>query len=93
MGELCSSGRIADLLGAPRHHLIRTITRGYYPEPQRVAGGRVFRADEVPAIAEAMRRAGFLRSAPAPGGHAGAAYRLSGNKRQVTRDSVIQVAE
>jgi hypothetical protein len=55
-------GEAAERIGAQTWRLQRLIARGLFPEPQRIGRTRVVLEDDLPAIAEAMRQAGYLKT-------------------------------
>jgi hypothetical protein len=59
---LLTLGEAAERLHAQTWRLARLFDRGLLPEPRRVGRCRVIAETDLPRIAEAMRRAGYLKT-------------------------------
>jgi len=57
---ILSVGEVADLLTVQSWRIARLFELGVLPEPERVAGRRMIRADMVPKVVEALRARGWL---------------------------------
>jgi hypothetical protein len=54
-------GQVATRLGVQTWQVVRMFERKLLPEPPRLGRARVIREEDVPAIAEALRKGGYLK--------------------------------
>jgi hypothetical protein len=59
--EVLTLGDVARRHGLPTWKVRRVFERKFLAEPKRVGNYRVVRVGELPALAEALRQAGYLR--------------------------------
>jgi DNA-binding transcriptional MerR regulator len=60
MGQSMTTGAVARLYDVPVWRVRRLYERGLLPPPERVGPYRVIPASDLPVVAEALRRAGYL---------------------------------
>jgi hypothetical protein len=63
--ELLTTGDAAQAIGVREWMVSRLYERGFLPEPPRLAGKRVLKRSDLPAIRDAAVRARYM-SAPQP---------------------------
>jgi hypothetical protein len=63
--ELLTTGDAAVELGVREWMVARLYERHFLPEPPRLAGKRVLKRSDLPAVRDAAVRAGYLTEAPA----------------------------
>ncbi len=61
-----SIGAVAARYGLPTWKVRRAIVRGFLAEPARVGPCRVFTPEQLPAVEDALRRAGYLLAQEVP---------------------------
>ncbi len=59
-----TTGEVAEKLGVGANHVRYVYQSGKVPEPPRVGTTRAIPADQVPAVAEALKEMGRLPSKP-----------------------------
>jgi hypothetical protein len=55
-------GQVAEHFGIKTWLVQRTIERGFYPQPSKVGKLRVIPRNELPAVRDAIVRAGYLHA-------------------------------
>jgi len=60
MSKQFSTRDVAEMLRVPNWRIRRLYEDGTLPEPERLAGRRVIRGDQLPAVCEALWRRGWL---------------------------------
>jgi hypothetical protein len=66
--DVLSMGQVADLIGCQTWKIRRLIGRGLLPEPVRIGVVPIFHRDQLPAIRERLREAGYLPGSPGGNG-------------------------
>jgi DNA-binding transcriptional MerR regulator len=61
-----TTGDVAERYGIPEWRVRRLYERGILPEPARAGTYRLIRAEDLPGVENALRRAGYLPNAEAP---------------------------
>jgi len=60
MNKQFSTSDVAVMLEVPTWRVRRLYEDGTLPEPTRLAGRRIIRGDQIPAICDALRRRGWI---------------------------------
>jgi hypothetical protein len=60
--ELLTTGDAAQEIGVREWQVSRLFERGFLPEPPRLAGKRVLKRADLPAVRDAAVRAGYLHA-------------------------------
>jgi hypothetical protein len=55
-------GQLAKRFGCQTWQVGRLFERRLLPEPMRIAGNRVIRADELPAVEQALEQCGYIEA-------------------------------